>query len=343
MITDRGARTFAAGLRRNSTLKELDIVNNHGIHTAGWRFIFAAFLDSMCRFEKIRLEYTAYEFDTVLLANVLLQNSATLKSLCLDGNSHDDYANFFHFLTDPNSVLEELTLGTYFIDDAAIAGIANALSDNSRLKALSLRQPYSPQINPVRGLLAFSNVLQNPTSALEMLDLSGNTISDQTFVSFAQALTSNKRLRKLVIGAGTLTWYNAFKISGGYTAFCRLLCNKLSIMDTYQSNHVLEKLIYLWDPWWDPHNSDELMYLLKINKGNSESQAARLKIIETHFSGPVIYMQPFIDMDLSTRPHAIAWMVRDKHGYQLLRAMPSLLEKFEGGGNVMSRKRPLDG
>ena len=33
-----------------------------------------------------------------------------------------------------------------------------------------------------------------------ILDLSGNTISDQTLVSFAQALTSNKRLRKLVIG-----------------------------------------------------------------------------------------------------------------------------------------------
>jgi hypothetical protein len=175
-----------------------------------------------------------------------------------------------------------------------------------------------------------------------MLDLSGNNISDQTLVSFAQALTSNKRLRKLVIGVNTQTWYNAFKISGGYIAFCRLLCSKLSIMDTYQSNHVLEKLIYLWDPWWDPHNSDKLIYLLKVNKENSESQAARLKIIETHFSGPVICMQPFIDMDLSARPHAISWMVRDKHGYQLLRAMPSLLEKFEEGGNVMSRKRQLD-
>jgi hypothetical protein len=288
------------------------------------------------------LEYTADEFDTIVLTNALLQNSATLKNLCLDGNSHDDYANFFHFLTEPNSALEELTLGTHFIDDVAISGLANALSDNSRLKALSLREPYSTQSNPVRGLLAFSNVLQNPNSALEMLDLSGNNISDQTLVSIAQALTSNKRLRKLVIGVGTLTWYNAFKISGGYIAFCRLLCNKLSIMDTYQSNHVLEKLIYLWDPWWDPHNSDELINLLKINKGNSESQAARLKIIETHFSGPVIYMQPFIDMDLSTRPQAIAWMVRGRRGYQLLRAMPSLLEKFNEGGNVISRKRQLD-
>ena len=64
------------------------------------------------------------------------------------------------------------------------------------------------------GLVAFSNVIQNPNSALEMLDLSGNTISDQTLVSFAQALTSNKRLRKMVIGVNTPSWYNAFKIFG---------------------------------------------------------------------------------------------------------------------------------
>jgi hypothetical protein len=249
-------------------------------------------------------------------------------------------ADFFRFLT-PNSVLEELTLGTFFTSDDVIAWLANALSSNSRLKKLSLRKNYYPSANPVAGLLAFSNVLQSPTSALEKLDLSGNNISDLTLVSFAQALTNNKRLRELVIGVTTPDWFNAFKISGGYTAFCLLLCNKSSIMDTYQSNHVLEKLFYVNGPY--PNSSDELIYLLEINSDNMASKAARLKIIETHFSGPEICMQPFIDMHLSTRPQAIAWMARDKRGYKLLRAMPSLLEKFEGGGNVMSRKRPLDG
>ena len=32
----------------------------------------------------------------------------------------------------------------------------------------------------------------------------------------------------------------------------------------------------------------------------------------TYFSGPEICMQPFIDMDVSIRLQAIAWMVRDK-------------------------------
>lgn len=81
-------------------------------------------------------------------------------------------------------------------------------------------------------------------SALKILDRSGNNQSDQTLVSFAQALTSNKRLRTLVIGVITPSWSNAVKNLDGYTAFCRFLCNKLSIMDTYHSNHTLDKLFY---------------------------------------------------------------------------------------------------
>lgn len=35
-----------------------------------------------------------------------------------------------------------------------------------------------------------------------------------------------------------------------------------------------------------------------------------------------------MDMNLSIRPHAIAWMVKDNsHIYQLLRVVPSLLEQ----------------
>ena len=40
-------------------------------------------------------------------------------------------------------------------------------------------------------------------------------------------------------------------------------------------------------------------------------------------------MQPFLEMNLSVRPHAIAWMAKDMLVYELLRAMPSLLEKVE--------------
>lgn len=84
-------------------------------------------------------------------------------------------------------------------------------------------------------------------------------------------------------------------------------------MDTYQSNHTLENLFYLCGP----HNSDELMYLMDTNEENTERETAHFKIIDTHFSGSEICMQLLIDMDLCARTHAIAWMARDKHGYQL--------------------------
>jgi hypothetical protein len=38
-------------------------------------------------------------------------------------------------------------------------------------------------------------------------------------------------------------------------------------------------------------------------------------------------MQPFMNMEVGVHPHAIAWMARDYHLHQFLRAMPSLLVK----------------
>jgi hypothetical protein len=139
------------------------------MNTSGWRWIFAALLSSRCRLEKIRLHYIANDATTLLLSNVLLQNSATLNTLCLIGSHDAMTADFFHFLT-PNSALEELTLGTSFTSDDVIAWLTNALSHNTKLKELSLTKIYNPSDNPVAGLVAFSNVLQNPNSALIMLD-----------------------------------------------------------------------------------------------------------------------------------------------------------------------------
>lgn len=95
----------------------------------------------------------------------------------------------------------------------------------------------------------------------------------------------------------------------------------------YQSNHTLEQLCGEYDEI--VRLPEDLISLLLFNKKkNCDGQAARLKIIKTQFSGSEISMLPFMNMDLSIRPHAIAWMFRDLHSYELLRAMPSLLEKY---------------
>lgn len=106
-------------------------------------------------------------------------------------------------------------------------------------------------------------------------------------------------------------------------------------MDMFLSNHI-EKICY-----GDIEDSipDDLVSLLKLNSENNASQAASLKIIESNFSGSEINMQPFMDLDLSVKPLAIAWMVRDKHGYPLLQALPSLLE-MSSWGKARLKKRP---
>jgi hypothetical protein len=124
-------------------------------------------------------------------------------------------------------------------------------------------------------------------------------------------------------------------------------------MDTYLSNHTLETIDddyygFGHDDDDDDNDNDEvilpedLVSLLEINRENNASQASRLKIIQTHFSGSEINMQPFIDLDLSVKPFAIAWMVRDNDGYPLLRALPSLLEMSSSVGKARTKKRPYE-
>ena len=121
---------------------------------------------------------------------------------------------------------------------------------------------------------------------------------------FAEALVNNKTLKALILSR-TMDNNNSFTgtLINGCAAFTHILCNKSSIMSTYNSNH----------------------------GENTVSLAARLKIIKSHFSGSGINMQPFIDMGICVRPHAIAWMVRDENAFQLLRAVPILLERSKVG------------
>jgi hypothetical protein len=154
--------------------------------------------------------------------------------------------------------------------------------------------------------------------------VSNDSINDEVMQSFADALASNNKLRELNIF--TVIAHNHIT-PDGYAAMTNILCDTSSILSTYHSNHTLEELCH--KSFARPLPND-LLSLFKINRESSVSQAARLKIIKSHFSGYDINMQPFGEMNLSVRPHAIAsWMAKDMHLYELLRAMPSLLEQFE--------------
>ena len=80
-------------------------------------------------------------------------------------------------------------------------------------------------------------------------------------------------------------------------------------MDTFCSNHTLQELSGYYD-YSENRLPEDLSSLLQLNRENSKSQSARLKIIKTHFSGDNINLQPFADMKLKVVPHVIAWMGR---------------------------------
>ena len=205
---------------------------------------------------------------------------------------------------------------------------------NSRLKDLVL---VVGRAIADSGWKAFSTVRCNLNSALAKLDLSGNTVTEHTMLSFAEALTPNKKTKELVLGSIT----NARGRGGagnnirsdGCVAFTCIFCNSSSITDTHQSNHTLEKLSsgFRHQLLYNHESNvgvlpEDLTRLLWLNRNNEESRAARFKIIMKHFRGSEVNVQVCMDMGLRVPPPDIAWVALDDSLYQFLRAMPVALK-----------------
>ena len=247
----------------------------------------------------------------------LLNKSTKLKEIALAnilGITNDGWLDIFTALQSTRCKLEKIELrGVEGVSERTALCIAAALLHHSTtLKGLDLNQQ----------VIVVIPLLQDPNTILEELTLvsdNDDSITNEDIVVLTDALATNNTLKRL--------WLCGVH-GGGYAAFTHTLCNKSSILSTYLSNHTLNMLLYARKyPLLDGSTSEELNSLLQINEENNKNQAARLKIIKTHFSGNDIKMEPFTKIAVGARPHAIAWMAKDMHFYELLRAMPSLLEK----------------
>ena len=240
----------------------------------------------------------------------VLNKSTKLKEIALasiHGINDDGWQDIFTALQSTRCKLEKIELrGVEGRNERTALCLSDALLHHSTtLKGLDLTQQ----------VMVVIPLLQDPNTILEELILVSFNydalITNEELEALTDALATNNTLKRL--------WLCG--VNGGYAAFTRILCNKSSILSTYQSNHTLNMLngnMFL---------PEELTSLLQINKENNKNQAARLKIIKTHFSGNDIKMEPFTKIAVSVRLHAIAWMAKDMHLYEFLRAMPSLLEK----------------
>ncbi len=331
-IDDQEASIVANGLARGNSLTIIEI-GVYDIQEIGLRAIFSALQRSQCRFEKFGLSCKNMNATAALsLLSAMRRHHTTLKTLklcnCPQSTAIAGWSALFQPLWCQNSALEKLILDNNCITNEDINALTDALGINSRLTELSIADSGVT----ATGLVAISRVLCNPNSALEKLCLGSNPINNQVMISFAEALVNNNLLKELIFG-GDFTSFTTIT-SNGYAAFTHLLCNHSSSMNTYQSNHTLDKLCC-----GESVLREDLKLLLSINRENSEHQAAHIKIVKTHLSGCEINMQTFLDMDLSSSPHAIAWISRNCYLYQYLRAMPSLLEKVEKRSTKRSTKR----
>ena len=228
------------------------------------------------------------------------------------------------------------------LNDEMMTYLANSLSNNSVLRYLNLSNPQLNHRVTASGWTAFSAVLENPNSALEKLDLVGCIFDDDALVSFANTLTHNSNLKELLFDEDLDQEYDGEIAITNWGAFPNVLCNKSSILATFNSNHTLQRVLHLpCERLIDQVDESQLQRtLLQLNRENTPTEAARRKILKMHFSG-TFSMQPFIDMDSKALPYAVAWMARDEYGFSLLyQFVRNTTLFFDIGGATKSENRP---
>ena len=166
----------------------------------------------------------------------------TLKELCMSSISHLDsngWVSLFTTLQDSNLDLEELKLSGNSIDDNGMQLLMRLVSNMSSLKQLNLSSNSSVTPTSWQALTGF---LRSPNFALRELYLSQNYIDDDTLIALTSALAQNNTLTIISLGG---TWdedssdeddNESITERGWQAAASNLLCNKTSILETYNSN-----------------------------------------------------------------------------------------------------------
>jgi len=333
-----------------STLKSLDLHRNKSITPTGWQSFFDSLQTRGTQLVKLNGSYNRIGIEGIFALASLLSNMSSLKTLELSNiiqNDNDSdritsqgWVTFFVALQDSNLDLVKLVLNNNSIDNEGLQLLVRILSNMNLLKCLNL--PRNHSVTPT-GWQALTGYLQSPNFALEYLTLDGNNMNDETVIAFASALVNNKTLKQLSLyhchdGENfNDDWDETGLITDrAWEAISSLLCNKTSIMSTYNSNHSLHEVsIYDYTP-------DETELYTDLNYNIDKTEVARQKILQTHFSDDTTSkLQELLDMELEMLPTAIAWMGRPIHDdwlgtnvsglstmYNLLRRLPDLFDSM---------------
>jgi len=300
------------------TVKSLRLSCNYSITRSGWRSFFNSLQRKGTQLVKLDISHNRIGNESIAALGSLLGSMSTLKTLLMshmlysriDGGMEDSvtsqgWVSFFNSLQDSNLDLVKLYIDGNTIDDEGIRLLTRVVSGMNSFKMLVLNDN---RLVSSTGWQALSAYLQSHF-VLEELHLDENRINDDTVVAFTNSLVLNTTLKSLYLYQNPDDGDDDLITNRGWEAVSTLLCNKVSILDTYTSNHTLHKLGYDHDEMNLPH---VLESYLELNKNNDKVEVARQKIIQTHFTedNDTSNIQEFLDMELKVIPTAIEWIGR---------------------------------
>ena len=346
-------------IKESATLNVLNLSSNETVTSHGW----SGFLSDVCIHNSALVRLSLYSTDIdndclVTLASWMTNNSR-LKYLDLASNeqvSLDGWLAFFGVLHNTNSGLETLDISNNHLSSAPfmdvqeglgiivktlqlVSTMVNSLGSLRSMKTLDLSSSLVSLPSSSNWADSLATILHNQSCDLESLSLSHNDIEDAGVNSFSAALANNNSLRELKLN-GSISVISDL----GWGALTKALCDMSSIEATYTSNHTLHCVSGEDD---DDDDDDDIPFalegLLYINKYNTESEAARQKIIKYHMlKDDGIDVGVFIGMELNKLPSAVSWMGRERDDiglsvlYQLCKSLPCL---FESNLKVAGLKR----
>jgi len=270
--------SFFDGLRLNSSIKSLSLICDYN-RIIGWRF-----------FSQTLMSYQANNNLT----------SLSIGMASLDNGGERVIAAALQACTN----LKSISLGICGITDEQLAPMVDAMRHISQLEELDL---YDNFIGNDGCEVLSTTLLEDPNCNICKLQINRNNIRNEGVISLVNSLANNTKLKALDLNNNRIDLdLNNLPIEGSVEDdFVRLLCNTLSINDTYSSNHTLE-LVEL-----DYPNRRVLVSLLELNGSTSnKSHVAMKKILRHH---PDIDMEPLYDWDingewtLKSLPYVIDW------------------------------------
>lgn len=241
-------------------MKSLVLSDNQSVTPSGWRSFFDSLRLREAQLEKLDISGNKIGNEgATVLGNLICSMGTSLKELYMNfmmyvegrspGNSSEyitsqGWVSLFTILQGSNLALVKLHCAVNQIDNDGMQLLVRLVSSMTSLKVLSLES--NEWITPA-GWLVLSDYLQSPNFALERLILDDNNLIDDTLIIFASALGHNKTLKQLSVKN---CYYedeeeegnDIFMTERGWSAISTLVCNKSSIMDTYNSNHTLNEL-----------------------------------------------------------------------------------------------------